>query len=231
MNCNEARLAIGADPGALPRDVAEHLRSCQVCSGYLREMRTLDSHIRRAFATDPPLAARPRTAKSPVLPARRWALAASVTVALLAGAIIWGLRPGDVLARDIAAHVDHEPASWSADRPMPPAAVRFALRESGVTIDETVDDVVYARTCPFRGREIPHLVVKTPRGPVTVLLLAGERLSGARRLDEHGYRGTLLPSSGGAIALLARGDVDVEDVARRVERAIRWGPVTSARTP
>jgi hypothetical protein len=45
----------------------------------------------------------------------RWALVASVLLAVLAAFALWALRPSESLARDAIAHVQGEPASWSSD--------------------------------------------------------------------------------------------------------------------
>lgn len=230
MNCTEARLETGGDPRAMSPQLVAHLRACEACGAFRRELLTLDERIHRALADDPPLAGRATSRPRHTGPVRRWALAASAVLAVFAAIVFWGVRPGTVLARDVVEHVTHEPASWSVREPVPQPALDLVLRNAGVSVDASFGDVVYARTCPFRGREVPHIVVTTARGPVTVLLLPHERIPAARRIREHGYVGMLLPASGGAIAVLGRGDTDLRDIASRVERAVRWNPVSSART-
>ena len=45
-------------------------------------------------------------------PARRFAMAASVIFALLAGGGVWLFRPQPALAAEVVEHVIHEPGSW-----------------------------------------------------------------------------------------------------------------------
>jgi hypothetical protein len=87
--------------------------------------------------------------------------------------------------------------------------------------------VSYAQSCEFRGRHVPHLVVQTAMGPITVMVLVHETVSKATPFDEEGYRGVILPVPGhGSLAVLARGrDADlgsIEKIAERVEAAIVW---------
>ena len=58
MNCEHARLLIGADPSALPPELQEHLRECHACDAFRTEMLTLEGRIQRALQDPPPLAAR-----------------------------------------------------------------------------------------------------------------------------------------------------------------------------
>jgi hypothetical protein len=79
----------------------------------------------------------------------------------------------------------------------------------------------------FRGHTVPHLVVQTDTGPVTVMVLTHEALRSAMRFNEQGYRGVIVPVRGhGSLAVLERGpDTDiktVEAVAARVQSALDW---------
>jgi hypothetical protein len=40
---------------------------------------------------------------------------------------------------------------------------------------------------------VPHLVVQTDRGPVTILILVDESVRGSVRFDLQGYQGVLVP--------------------------------------
>ena len=85
----------------------------------------------------------------------------------------------------------------------------------------------YAQSCQFRGHTVPHLVVQTAMGPVTVMVLPHDSVAKTVRFDEEGYRGVIVPVAGhGSLAVLARGPdadlVEVGKVAERVENAIVW---------
>jgi hypothetical protein len=87
--------------------------------------------------------------------------------------------------------------------------------------------VSYAQSCLFRGHRVPHLVVQTDMGPVTVMVLVHESVSKPTRFDEEGYRGVILPVAGhGSVAVLAKDQsgtlASVENVAARVRSAIVW---------
>jgi hypothetical protein len=76
---------------------------------------------------------------------------------------------------------------------------------------------------------VPHLVVQTPEGPVTVMVLVHEPVAKPQDFDEQGYRGTIVPMPGhGSLAVLARGAAiparDVDGIAARVRDAIVWTP-------
>jgi len=220
--CRDARLAIGAEPDAVPPGLAEHLAGCAACSQFQREMIALEANIRRALA-QAPVAARIR-------PQRRfsawsgWALAASILVALLSTLVIWSLRPAETLAHEVVTHVKGEADSWSSSTPVPASTVNVILRAAGVALDANSDSVVYARACRFRGHDVPHLIVKTSHGPVTVLILRNEHVGAREAFHESGMTGVITPAPQGSIAVLGRGDADMAEVSEQMRRSVRWLP-------
>jgi Protein of unknown function (DUF3379) len=87
--------------------------------------------------------------------------------------------------------------------------------------------VSYASSCAFRGHHVPHLVIQTESGPVTVMVLVHEPVPKSVRFDEQGYRGVIVPVAGhGSLAVLTRGPAaeikTVENIAARVLDSIVW---------
>ena len=64
--------------------------------------------------------------------------------------------------------------------------------------------MTYASPCPFRGHIVPHLVVQTDRGPLTVMVLEHVKSVAEGKFTEGKYRGIVLPAGSGSIAVVAR---------------------------
>jgi hypothetical protein len=237
MNHNEARLLIGAEPDApLSADLSEHLASCPECAQFRREMVMLDANIRRALEQGPAgVGATAQVATvTPITSARAarpektanvwsgWALAASFAIASVL--VIWALRPSDTLAHDIVAHVESESDSWLDKQPVAPATVTETLAKAGVALDVSSDKIMYARTCLFRGHRVPHLVVSTTQGPVTVLVLPDEKVAHRTAFHEDGMTGVITPAPRGSIAVLALGNEQIDAVAQQIQKSVRWLP-------
>lgn len=232
MSCADARLLIGADPAATTPELEEHLRGCEACREFRREMLSLDADIRRVLSADPALpapavaAARTHDDRRPVRTMhpglRRLAIAASMLVTIAVGAFLFGPRPADALAAEVVTHIRAEPESWSATAPVSPAEVAALLEASGVALDADGHAVTYLSACPFRGRTVPHLVVTTDAGPVTVIVLTEERVESRRAFAEEGYEGVLVPAPRGSVAVVARGTAEVDEAARLVMAALRY---------
>jgi hypothetical protein len=214
VECRHARLAIGGDPQRLPVEVQEHLGSCAACTRFRDETLAMEPRLRAALEL--PL----RQFRAPAR-ARRFALAASLLLAIVAGGGFWLFRPQPALAREIVEHVIHEPGSWEQRQVVADGELAAVLAKAGVVFDSSLP-VVYAQPCPFRGRPVSHLVVQSDRGPMTLMLLPHVRVSARREFSEAGYQGVLLPAGEGSIAVLMRG-VEVPDaIASRLLTEVRW---------
>jgi hypothetical protein len=106
-------------------------------------------------------------------------------------------------------------------RRLTPEEIGAVLARAGVNFD-TALPVVYASPCVFRGHVAPHLVVQTEHGPVTVMLLANEKLARRQSFAEQGYEGVLLPAGEGSVAVLTRGGAVPQATEAAVLSAIRW---------
>ncbi|HET7203129.1 MAG TPA: DUF3379 family protein [Steroidobacteraceae bacterium] len=239
MKCGDARFALEVDPSSDDLALAAHVQQCPDCAVHRRELLELDRRLRAALEVPVPAAVHARHVDRRAAAAdgnviamptggpertRRvlggLALAASVaSVAVLAG-LLWAGFPRDSLAADVVAHMAHEPQAWSTTAPLPTADVARVLARSNLSLRPRSVEVTYASTCWFRGRRVPHLVVRTESGPVTVMVLTHERVPAREGFDEGGYRGVLVPAVTGTLAVLARDEADVDAAAMRTRAAL-----------
>lgn len=208
-DCRHVRVAIGGDPHNLAPDVRAHLETCAACRKFQDETLALDSRLRAALEL--PLT-KFREAAQAQAPVRRFALAASVMLAMLLGGSFWLLGSQNALADEIVEHVRHESGSWGSQQAVTASSLADVLQKAGVKFDTSMP-VVYASACPFRGHRVPHLVVQTAEGPMTVMILAHEKVSERQEFSEFGYRGVIMPAGEGSMAILARDGAVPDDVA------------------
>jgi hypothetical protein len=215
FTCREARLAIGGDPHELSPELREHLAGCAACTRFRNETLALDGRLRAALEL--PLAEF-RAKAAP--PARRFALAASVALTILIGGGAWLFRPQSALASELVAHVQEEPGSWLGHEPISPEAFAAVLAKAGVRYDPRFP-VTYASPCPFRGYIVPHLVVQTDRGPLTVMVLEHVKSDSKETFTEGDYHGIVLPAGEGSIAVVARKGQEFDGALKAVLEGVR----------
>ncbi len=224
MNCLDVRRVLGGDPTARPVALVAHLAECPTCARHAEQLARLDSLIHRALSV-PVRAAAAASVEQTARP--RWlALAAGLGAAAVLAVLSWTLYPQPALATALVGHMGHEPASWvRTPVPASPAAVGYVLGRAGVALAPEAAQVSYAHSCLFRGWYVPHLVVQTPGGPMTVMVLTHEKVPRAMRIDEGGYRGVIVPAARGAFAVLAPAGTDpaaIDAVVARLASVVRY---------
>lgn len=226
MDHSRYRKAVMADPHSTDAELLAHRAACAECREYTERLLKFESRLERALRV-------PLPGKAQVLPfagpTRSWlALAASVLVgvAIVGGA--WLALPQRSLAAAVVAHMAGEPGAWSTQTAVAGGALQAVLKDSKLELKPSAGVVSYASSCEFRGRLVPHLVVRTPSGPVTVMVLVHEPVRKTMQFDQQGYRGTIVPVPGhGSLAVLMRdssgaGRDQIARIAARVEDSIVW---------
>lgn len=224
MNCQEFRTATGADPRQSGADIEAHAAVCAECVAWRREMLRMDDVLRRALAIDFGATGATRiVADAPRYTWRGWAMAASVACATLVAGLLWFAIPRTTLADEVVAHMSEEPDAWARTAlAANPAQMAKVLSRTGVLLNESVGLATYAHSCWFRGSFVPHLVFQTAAGPVTVMVLTEEHVDAPVAFDEQGYRGVLIPSRRGALAILGRDAEPGREFTARLKAAVTY---------
>lgn len=155
---------------------------------------------------------------------RFWRMAASLllTASLVAATSLWLLTPRESLAAEAIDHVLHEQQSlvWTNET-VDLANLQKILAASRIRLKPGEAHVSYAMHCRFRGHAIPHLVVQSEQGPVTVLVMTAAARQDREEIDEDGFQGVILPAPRGVIVVLGK-DVPVDAVANTVLDALEY---------
>lgn len=238
IDCTRYRQSMLAQPQDADPTLREHRASCTDCNLFTERLLRFESDLQRAVrvavaGTVVPLRAKARPRRLPGL-RPGWAMAASLAVAIVVAGGLWLGAPRASLAAAVVTHMQGEPQAWRrTDVPVPGAALQNVLRETHMHLAAAAGVVSYARSCGFRGHQVPHLVIQTESGPVTVMVLVHEHPLRAAQFDEQGYRGVLVPVAGhGSLAVLTRGPATdfgtIERIAHRVLDSIVWTEDPSA---
>jgi hypothetical protein len=232
MNCDAYRRSMLADPRGTDPELREHLGTCRECAQFTERLLAFESRLDRVLRLDWPSepAVRPFPAQARRFMSRRGmlAMAASVLMAVVVAGVLWVTTSGSSLAAAVVNHMGGEPDAWrQTDVPVPDAELESVLRGSHVSLNGGAGLVSYAASCKFRGVHVPHLVLQTASGPITVMVLVHENVPKPVRFDEEGYRGVIVPVAGhGSLAVLthdAAADMKtVELIAAQVLDSITW---------
>ena len=232
MEHSQYRAAIMADPHNADAELRAHREACAECRAFTEKLLKFESRLERALRVDiPPKAdvlpfARKRGSAATV--PRRWmALAASILLGAAIVGGVWLSLPQPSLAAAVVAHMAGEPEAWQRTEAVAQPELAGVLKDSKLRLKPDAGVVSYASSCAFRGHRVPHLVVQTAKGPVTVMVLVHESARQVTPFDSEGYRGTIVPVPGhGSIAVLMRDSgisaAEIQRIAARVDESIVW---------
>lgn len=235
MNCDEYRQALGADPH-FDEGGAQH-RECVACAAYRADLLAFDAKIRRALTLDVPPLVVPKlddidTGNVTTLADRRrftapawFAIAATVLLAVFFGVRFTG--PAGIteeqLANEVLAHVTHEPMALRVtDQAVADEHLHEVVPAHLAAMDHSAGLITFAETCPINGHDIPHLVVQGKSGPVTILLLPNEKVSGVIELNDEYKHGVILPVGDGSVAIVGTKEEKLEQIREQVLRSVLW---------
>lgn len=221
MNCMEFRRSLLVNPRLRKREQKIHARECAACHAFAMELEGLESMIEDAARVPVPEALaervilRQRTQRS----GRRvlFALAASLALAIGVGMHLY--RGVDTVAEEpiaatapghqnpavaaISYVLEHEPQLLRTNQSGDPAVMRDALLRLGMTLPEDRVKVRYLGKCPVPGGTGEHLVLATPSGHVTLILVPDRSLGTRVVVDFRGRTAVSSPIRSGSYIVVA----------------------------
>lgn len=230
MNCLDVRRAVLTNPRHPGPKVLDHAAACPECARFLKGVQEQEELLYRVLAVPVPegLAdrvlwrTRPRLAlRSP----RLWLPALAAALVLALGLSLWaprGLSP-EALAAGVIDHVRAEPQALAAEQAIPRSALVSVFARNGVDLLGDPVPASYAGRCPLPGGgQGEHIVLKTPQGKVTLILMPDKPVAAALRLFKNGLNVSVLPAGGGSLALVAESDALVRATETALLANLRW---------
>lgn len=223
MNCLEFRREVLVDPRRLSDEAHGHAGKCASCAQFRAETLKLDEILCTGFSVPLPQGFEERiarNARAPDIDKRRrfMAVAASLVLGTGIGAGAYVAQRDDRLARaGIDFVIDQEVEAILTSKPSDPAALQSVARSLNVQIPQ-MGEVRYIGTCPFQGTIAHHVVIMTPEGKATLLLLPEKAVGGKARASARGLRAVVAPAGAGSVAIIA-GDAGLERLEQMVVRS------------
>jgi hypothetical protein len=208
MNPHDARRALLADPRRLSPELELAIRDDAGLAALRRQLLDVNEKMASAFGEVVPM---PGISERIILRARyrrrsKW-LAGLAASALLVGALSATMlrrEPQSALAVAMLDHVIGEPAELADNGLVSAAATRASLAKIGVAYADLGYRVRHIGECEVAGRIGRHLVMDTPQGVVTFLVMPSKAGELARRsvLNKGLFQAVFVPQRKLAIGVI-----------------------------
>ena len=220
MNCFESRRRLLHAPRERVDDHEAHISSCAACTRLVTDLAALDRKMNKATRISVPDGLADRILIARRYSARRYSAAGIAAAMAFAAISVIALLPGvlesvePTLAADavglthpavaaislVAQRGPGLPHFGSADDA---AAIKDRLKFLGLAMKTTGVSAQYMGKCDLAGRECDRLVLDTPEGPVTVILMAHEQPSARVLVADQRMTALMSPAPTGAYIVVA----------------------------
>ena len=236
MNCLDVRRALFAAPRERTRPQRAHLAGCAQCARLASNVAALDGRIASAAHVSVPEALAERVLLRRQLPLA-WPPAvrvyAAAAVVLIAGALTfaqtadWRMdRPLAVETLDainpaaaaIAFVVDEEPTIIRGHTDSA-AAIAERVRRLGLRLANADSVVHYVGRCEIAGNNCDHIVLLTPNGKASVILLPDHRVEKRLLVSARRKIALVRPARSGSYVVVGESIEAVKHVEKLLERA------------
>jgi Protein of unknown function (DUF3379) len=226
MNCLEFHREKLADPRRLSPEARSHVKACESCAAFARGVDETERELEQALATPVPEGLADRVllhSHGSPRAWRRWALAASVLVALALGAsqLLRKEQP-ELYARLAIEHVVMEPESLTTVRNADAEAFRVVVHDLGGTLKELPGRIRYIRLCPVEDGYGWHVVFETPDGLATLLLVPGKHPAHEQSASAGGWSALARPVRGGYYAIITSSAAATAGFDKMIRDCIVW---------
>lgn len=222
MNCMDFRRAILVDPRAASDDAQQHSRGCAACVDFRARAAALDAEIAAALDVPVPAGLEERilqAAHSGRRDSRRrfLAMAASLAGVAVVGAGALVARRDDPMAlAGIDFVVEEEANAILTAKAADPAELVRAVQTLGLDLPSQLGEVRYIGTCPFQGTIAHHVIVTTPQGKATLLLLPDKPIERRGVASARGLRSVIKPAGRGSAAIISESSRGLERIEQMV---------------
>ena len=156
---------------------------------------------------------------------RNW-LTGSVAAAIIITFSVHLLTPATInaaqLAQSVINHVHDDTHALNVRMDVPKSSIDTMLASYGGKLKGPIGQVSFLGHCIVGGHTGIHMVLNTPQGLVTVILLPNQSINQPSLLTDSQYSGILYPSEKGSIAIIAEHKKSIEDTRQNINQNLNW---------
>lgn len=232
MNCLEFRRLLLLDPRHKGTQQEQHAAECPACARLAADAASFDAKLEEAALVPVPDALAERVLlRRKMRPAARygtWALAASLLIAVALGVGFYETRDArnehllsaatlgtsHPAVAAISYVLDHEPQLLRENRSGDPAVMQAALRRLGLSLPQDGVTVRYLGKCPVPGGSGDHVVLSTPHGQVTLILIPEYPVGSRVMVADRNVTAVMSPARDGGYIVVAASPRTVRQIER-----------------
>jgi hypothetical protein len=152
-----------------------------------------------------------------------YAMAASIILAFgVFLGVNLGHQEGDQIGSRVVQHMRMEPRALNVSHTVEQQRVNELFSQVGIRLNGTLQNVQFADNCALKKAPGVHLVLQSENGPVTVMIVPDVQLTEREIVKEGNFRGVVIPTQRGAMAIVGEHGESVERIERQMMSSTEW---------
>jgi hypothetical protein len=165
-------------------------------------------------------------------PMRRYAMAASVALALFVGGFMASNQFGtnsnigqdyETLLSGVLEHMNEQAVTpvWDAERANSSATALLASYDPDIKL-KFLSNLQFSRICPMGQYKGLHASLETADGQVTFAYIKGDAVGQLIDVGYEGYVSRIKPLRGGNLIIMSRTNKALQEADKQLEKAMYW---------
>lgn len=243
MNCLEFKRLALSEPNSTEPNFIEHSAACPDCLKYVGSVRKMDRDLADSLNVEMPsdLVARLKlnqeiseseSAAASRVPVRKYALAASIAVALFVAGFMASNQFGinsqigddyEALLAGVVEHMNEQPITpvWDPARANQSANTLLASYDGNMKM-KYLANLQFTRICPMGQYKGLHATLDTPGGQVTFAYIKGEPVGELLNASYDQFVTRVKPVRGGNLIIMSRTQEGLQQADQQLEEAVYW---------
>lgn len=161
----------------------------------------------------------------------KWAMAASFSLVMIIAAVWFSedkpfetpLQMQDAVIEHVIEHVVEAPELLESTDTKRMDDLQQLFASVGASLNRPIDYMAYADECSVGGKTALHLILDEKQGPVTIIVIPGEKIDAMQAFTHSGYQGELIPVTGGVVAIVGESYEQLAMAQAHFFEAVKFG--------
>jgi len=126
------------------------------------------------------------------------------------------------LTQQIITHMYEDTHALDVSMDVPKSSIDTMLASYGGKLSAPIGNVTFLGHCIVGKHTGIHLVLSTPQGPVTVIILPTDMINAEQQITDNQFKGIIYPSHKGSIAIISETAEPVADTRKKINQSLNW---------
>lgn len=124
--------------------------------------------------------------------------------------------------QQIIDHLYEDTHALNVNMDIPKNSIDSMLASYGGKLSAPIGNVSFLGHCIIGKHTGIHLVLRTPQGLVTVIILPTDTIQDEQQIADNQFKGVIYPSHKGSIAIISEATETIAATRERIEHSLNW---------